>query len=57
MGEGIPEAPFVFLAYLFPNSIATISDPSGVGAWGREGEVRGIEMFLLDWYCYQMAVN
>ena len=40
MGEGILEAPFLFLAHLLPNSIATVSDPSGVGARGREGKVR-----------------
>lgn len=57
MGEGILEAPFLFLAHLLPNSIATVSDPSGVGAWGREGKVRGIEMFLLDWYYYKMPVH
>ncbi|XP_054420063.1 glucocorticoid-induced transcript 1 protein isoform X1 [Pteronotus mesoamericanus] len=38
MGEGILEAPFLFLAHLLPNSIATVPDPSGGGARGREGK-------------------
>lgn len=57
MGEGILEAPFLFLAHLLPNSIATVSDPSGAGAWGREGKVRGKEMFLLDWYYSIMLLH
>lgn len=57
MGEGILEAPFLFLAHLLPNSIAPVSDPSGVGVSGREGKVRGIEMFLLNWYYCEIPLH
>ncbi|KAM5303766.1 glucocorticoid-induced transcript 1 protein isoform 2-T2 [Glossophaga mutica] len=46
MGEGILEAPFLFLAHLLPNSIATVSDPSGVGARGREGKIAKLRQQL-----------
>ncbi|KAM5204256.1 glucocorticoid-induced transcript 1 protein isoform 2-T2 [Hipposideros larvatus] len=46
MGEGILEAPFLFLAHLLPNSIAPVSDPSGVGAWGREGKIAKLRQQL-----------
>lgn len=34
-----------------------ISDPSGVGAWSREEEVSGTEIFLLNWCSFKMPFH